>query len=137
MKKMDTKSWVIVGLLFFTLIFGYRTFFHSDGSKDTIKELEKEIDKLSKEREDNKKIIIDLKKDLAIIERDVEGNKIVIDSLNGEIVELSTIVSDKKRELDRITKKINNQSDKIKEFEENPPKREGDDLFNSLKDKLK
>lgn len=137
MKRMDTKSWIIIGLLFFTLIFGYRTFFHSDDSKDTIRELEKEIDKLSKEREDNKKIIIDLKKDLTIMERDVDDNRMVIDSLNSEIMELSTIVSDKKKELDKIIKKMNNQSVKIKEFEENPPKREGSDLFNSLKDKLK
>lgn len=137
MKKMDMKSWVIVGLLFFTLIFGYGSFFYSDGSKDIIKELEKEIDGLSKEREVNKKIITDLKKDLLIIEGDAMEKKVIIDSLGNEIDNLSVMVDEKKKELNKINENIRNQSKKIEEFEKSPPKREGDDLFNSLKDKLK
>jgi len=136
--KLDIKSILILILLGFTLIFGYKWYFSGDdGIKEELKQLQEQYDQIEKEKQESTKRL--------------DANAIVIDSLlnidslNTEKIALLEFnvreAEDKANEsagkLSAVQKELAATRKKIKELKENPANRTGDDLLNSIKNKTK
>lgn len=136
--KFDIKNIIIICLLVISIIFGLKWYFTgNDSSKDKIKELEKKLVELN----------IELKNSNDRIER----SKIKSDSLENvtksirEEARKQAILTKKaeadvalyKNELNKAKQNTESLKIKIKQLESNPTNRTGDDLIESLKNKVK
>jgi chromosome segregation ATPase len=136
--KIDIKSILILILLGFTLIFGYKWYFSgNDGIEEKLNQLQVEYDEIENEKEESNKRLYD--KSLFI------DSLLVVDSLNNEklsILEFNINEAEKEAsvsndKLNKLKKELSETRKKINEFKENPPNRVGDDLLNSIKNKTK
>ncbi|CAG7580277.1 MAG: putative outer capsid protein [uncultured marine phage] len=136
-KKLDMKSWMILILLALTLVFGFKWYFSGDaGSKERIEQLEKENEQLSDERADNIKLINILEIEVTNLEKVIETKEEIIDSLDVMVGIQDQKIAESKRELYKMRKEIEEKKEKIEELKKNPFKRTGNDLLNSLKNKV-
>ena len=136
--KLDIKSILILILLGFTLIFGYKWYFSTDGEiGEKLDQLQERYDEIElKKQESNKR----LEDNSFIID-----SLMLVDSLNGEKIALLEFnireAEDKATEsadnLSRRKRELADTRKKIEELKKNPPNRTGDDLLNSIKNKTK
>lgn len=136
-KNLDMKSWLILILLTISLFFGYKWFFSSnDGSNIKLELLEEENDKLREYIEINNQLIDDLELEVTNLTKIITKKELLIESLDLEINTLSDQVTNKKEELDTLLSELKEKKEKIQELKKNPIKREGTNLFDSLKEKI-
>lgn len=136
--KVDIKNILILVLIIFSIISGYKWFIEGDSvSKEKVKQLEEEFKRLER------------KKDSLTIS--INKWKVKFDSLSVKGEELSKInakleIDVKKAESDANISKANldklrvdmlDTKKKIEDLKKNPTKRTGDDLLNSIKNKTK
>jgi len=136
--KLDIKSILILVLLGFTLIFGYKWYFSGDDtSEEKLNQLQEQYDEIEKEKQESNKRLND---NSIIID-----SLMVADSLNTERIALLDFnvreAEDKAEEsagkLSEMQKQLAATRKKIEELKKNPPNRTGDDLLNSIKNKTK
>ena len=136
--NLDIKSILILVLLGFTLIFGYKWYFSGDdASEEKLNQLQEQYDEIEKEKQESNKRL----NDNAII----IDSLMVADSLNTERIALLEFnvgeAEDKAEEsagkLSEMQKQLADTRKKIEELKKNPPNRTGDDLLNSIKNKTK
>lgn len=136
--KLDIKSILILVLLGFTLIFGYKWYFSGDDtSEEKLNQLQEQYDEIEKEKQESNKRLND---NSIIID-----SLMLADSLNTERIALLEFnvreAEDKAEEsagkLSEMQKQLAATRKKIKELKKNPPNRTGDDLLNSIKNKTK
>jgi peptidoglycan hydrolase CwlO-like protein len=136
--KLDIKSILIVILLGFTLIFGYKWYFGNNNEyKDKLNQLQDRYDEIEKEKKESNKRLED--------NAFVIDSLLFVDSLNNQKIALLEFnvreAEDKANEsagkLSKVQKELADTRKKIKEFKNNPPNRTGDDLLNSIKNKTK
>jgi cell division protein FtsB len=136
--KLDIKSILILVLLGFTLIFGYKWYFSGDDtSEEKLNQLQEQYDEIEKEKQESNKRLND---NSIIID-----SLMVADSLNTERIALLEFnvreAEDKAEEsagkLSEMQKQLAATRKKIEELKKNPPNRTGDDLLNSIKNKTK
>lgn len=136
--KFDIKSWLIIVLLVAVIVFGGMWYFKKDeGSVQRVKDLEKEIVNIQKQKHDIDLVLVALKNNQAIIEKEISDKTAQLLIMEKENARLSGQVTISKQNLDALRKKLKETQDKIDELTKNPVKREGDDLLNSLKNNTK
>lgn len=136
-KKLDLKSWLILAFLVTTLFFGALWYFKGDsGSKEVIKNLEKENKELRSQREVNKEDIKQLRKEVSSLKESLKINQAIQDSLNQQLELQDQQILESKSQLDSIKKEISKKEDQIQNIINNPRERTGTDLLNSLNGKL-
>lgn len=132
----DIKNIIIGVLLFFCLLFGYIWFLGGGKSyRDKIKSLEKTRLELIQERTNLDYAVDSLKKENQKL---IQKDKILSDKVNKQDKEIATAKANAAKsmaELNGIKSGLKDTQEKIKEIQENPIKRSGDDLLNSLKQK--
>ena len=136
--KLDIKSILILILLGFTLLFGFKWFFSGDkASKERVKQLEQQF----KELEAQKKVV-----DLEIITWRAKSDSLKqLDvKLQAEIAKQESLTKKAEAEanrskanLDKMRHDLAETQRKIEEIKNHPPNRTGDDLLESLKNKTK
>jgi len=135
--KLGIKDWAIIILFLAVTSLSISYFFSSSGYKETIKKLEISSDELQNKRDSldklNKKILGEVDthlKKIELLQNRIDSVESVIINKNKEISRLKSNMSKYKKENERIRKEI-------EKLENNPIKRVGDDLINSLKEKTK
>lgn len=138
--NLDVKSILILMLLIISLFLGYNWYFGNTSNSD----YKKQVKKL---REENKKLKIDrdslslninkLEDDFKKIKESEDSLLIKIEISKSEILELNRGANVSKNELAKLRKELYEINKRIKEFNDNPPNRVGDDLINSIKNKTK
>lgn len=136
--KLDIKSILILILLGFTLLFGFKWFFSGDkASKERVKQLEQQF----KELEAQKKVV-----DLEIITWRAKSDSLKqLDvKLQAEIAKQESLTKKAEAEanrskanLDKMRHDLAETQRKIEEIKNHPPNRTGDALLESLKNKTK
>ena len=136
--KLDIKSILILILLGFTLLFGFKWFFSGDkASKERVKQLEQQF----KELEAQKKVV-----DLEIITWRAKSDSLKqLDvKLQAEIAKQELLTKKAEAEanrskanLDKMRHDLAETQRKIEEIKNHPPNRTGDALLESLKNKTK
>lgn len=134
--KLDIKSIVILVLLLFGGIFFGLWYFKGSDTKDRVNQLEKDIKRIEVVRDSledaNTKLREDFnERELIISERDkkIKDIESSISKIKQDLVVANNKLKQSQKELAETKKKI-------EELKNNPIKREGDDLINSLKQKL-
>lgn len=135
--KLDIKSWLILILLGFALIFGYKWYFSGPDNKDEIKALLEQNKVIQKERDSLKTARVILENDFNNLRMNDSLKASEIARLDKSISIMQEEVNRSRRDFDKIRKELEETRKKIEEFKKNPPNRTGDDLINSLKNKTK
>lgn len=134
---MDIKWVAILVLLVTNILFFGIWFFKGSDTKDKIKLLEEKNISIERQRDSLDRVNSGLR---------LEFNKIQksIDERDSKIKDIEDQLSKVKKELDIANAKVNKYKKDLDEtkrnienLKRNPIKREGDDLINSLKEKLK
>lgn len=135
--KLDIKSWLILVLLGFTLIFGYKWYFSSPDNKDEIKALLEQNKVIQKERDSLKIARHILESDFNNLRMNDSLKASEIARLDKTLSIMQEEVNRSRKDFDKIRKELEETRKKIEEFKKNPPNRTGDDLINSIKNKTK
>jgi peptidoglycan hydrolase CwlO-like protein len=136
--KFDIKNTIILILLIVSILFGYKWFIESDsGSKERVKQLEKEFTEL-----ENKKKLTDLeinkwKSKFDTLQKEGDILKQENIKLEAETKKAEQEASKSKSNLDKIRLEMIETKNKIEKLKNNPIKRTGDDLLQSIKNKTK
>ena len=136
--KFDIKNTIILILLIVSLLFGYKWFIESDsGSKERVKQLEKEFTEL-----ENKKKLTDLeinkwKSKFDTLQKEGDILKQENIKLEAETKKAEQEASKSKSNLDKLRLEMIETKNKIEKLKKNPIKRTGDDLLQSIKNKTK
>jgi hypothetical protein len=136
--KFDIKNTIILILLIVSILFGYKWFIESDsGSKERVKQLEKEFTEL-----ENKKKLTDLeinkwKSKFDTLQKEGDILKQENIKLEAETKKAEQEASKSKSNLDKLRLEMIETKNKIEKLKNNPIKRTGDDLLNSIKNKTK
>jgi predicted negative regulator of RcsB-dependent stress response len=136
--KYDIKTIIILVLLGFTIILGYKWYFSGDDvSKEKVKQLEIENKKLEFDKK-NSDIEINRWK-VKFTDLDITDKKLKLEvSKSIKDAKDALIKANKsKLDLDNLQKGLNETRRKIEEFEKNPPNRTGDALLESIKNRTK
>jgi chromosome segregation ATPase len=135
--KLEIKDWAIIILFIAVTALSINYFFSSSGYKKTIKNLETNNETLQHKRDSldqlNKKILEEVDnhlKKIELLQNRIDSVESAIINKNKEINRLRSSMSEYKKQNERIKKEI-------EKLENNPIKRVGDDLINSLKEKTK
>jgi uncharacterized coiled-coil DUF342 family protein len=137
--KLDIKSMLILILLGFTLLFGYKWYFDTNNSeyKKELKELRNQNKVLQKERDSINYNLRVLELDLLKLTETEKQLTLKIDSLNIEIISAKINANKNKEEFNKLKKELADTKKRIEYLKNNPPNRTDDVLINSLKNKLK
>ena len=135
---MDIKSWVIVTLFAIAIVFAGLWYFKGDdGSKQKVKDLEQQISKIEKAKTAADLIISSLQATQKELESTISSKTAELAVIEKNNIVLSSQVSSVRQNLDALRKKLKETEAKITELTNNPIKRDGDELINSLKNNTK
>lgn len=136
--KFDIKNTIILILLIVAILFGYKWFIESDsGSKERVKQLEKDFTEM-----ESKKKISDLEINKWKCKFDTlqkEGDRLKQENikLESDTKKAEQEASKSKSNLDKLRLEMIETKNKIEKLKNNPIKRTGDDLLQSIKNKTK
>lgn len=136
--RYDIKTIIILVLLGFTIILGYKWYFSGDEvSKDKVKQLEIENKKLESDKKNSDIEIAKWK--VKFTELDITDKKLTLEVSRSikEANDAKIKANKSKLDLDNLQKGLNETRRKIEEFEKNPPNRTGDALLESIKNRTK
>jgi predicted negative regulator of RcsB-dependent stress response len=133
--KLDIKSILILVLLGFCLLFGYKWYFSTENSeyKKQVKDLRNKNKNLQRKRDSILLEINNLKEEFELIQKNDKLLRLKIDSLDNEIFISKLNMKKSESELKLIKENLLNNSKKIDSLKSNPPNRTGEDLLRSLK----
>ena len=136
--KVDIKKILILALIIFSIISGYKWFIGGDNvSKERVKQLDEEFKKLEIKKDSLTKSINKWKAKFdSLSVRDEELSKINA-KLEIDVKKAESDANTSKVNLDKLKGDISNTKNKIEDLKKNPTKRTGDDLLNSIKNKTK
>jgi predicted HTH domain antitoxin len=136
--KLDIKSWIII-VLFITLgIFIYKWLNSEDRYlREENKRLSDQVDAIQVERDS-----LSVARKLSEVRYDsiqhvVDVEMVKIKKLDQDLLKSKSDLFSAKNDLDKEKHKVDKINAQIKQLKETPIKREGTDLLNSLKKKLK
>ena len=134
--KVDIKKILILALIIFSIISGYKWFIGGDNvSKERVKQLDEEFKKLEIKKDSLTKSINKWKAKFdSLSVRDEELSKINA-KLEIDVKKAESDANTSKVNLDKLKGDISNTKNKIEDLKKNPTKRTGDDLLNSIKNK--
>lgn len=135
--KLDLKSLLILILLGTCILFFAMWYFRGSNTKEQVKKLEKEINKIELVRDSlqNANKILEIEFDKK--QKEIDNRDIRIKKYESELIKTKQDLTKANDKVKEYQKELSETKKKIEELEKNPIKREGDDLINSLKEKLK
>lgn len=135
--KISINNLINIALILLCLFFGTLWYMQGSGYKKKLKEADKRIEAVEKVRDSLKLVNKKLTKDYIDIQKSISDRDKKIKTIEKELelsrknLNLALADAEKKR------KEMEESKRRIKKLKDNPIKREGDDLINSLIDKLK
>ncbi len=133
--KLNLKDWIIVALFGLSLFFFIQYLTNPSGYKKRIKELEEDNRKIESKIDSLNSVNEKLKKESLIYISNINKYQAKIDSTQKLIDEKDVQISKSKIEMNKSKKEFENTKKEIEKLENNPIKRVGNDLINSLKEK--
>ena len=135
--KFDAKTIVILVLLAFGGIFFTKWYFTSSGYKGEIKDLENKNKQIEKSRDSLKVVNKGLRDIYKMYEDTIQVRNKQITEFEGKLYILKWDLKKSNDKLSGYQKELQKTKDRIDSLSNNPANRDGDDLINSLKEKLK
>lgn len=135
--KLDLKSIIIIILFIIAGVFYTQAMLSGNEHKEQIKKLEKENKVIEKEKKEVQK---DFNKLLKKFEEDsIKLNKLQMEfsELEEDLEKVNNRLESKIKEASKYQKQLKELQNKINDFEQNPPNREGKELLNSIQEKTK
>jgi chromosome segregation ATPase len=136
--KLDIKSWIIIVLFIALGIFLYKWLTGEDRYlREENKRLSDQVDSIQVERDSlaAARKLSEARYDS--IQHVVDAEMVKIKKLDQDLSKSKTDLSNAKSDLNKEKQKVDEINAQIKQLKENPIKREGTDLLNSLGKKLK
>lgn len=134
--KLDIKSILILFLLGFCILFFSLWFLKGTGYKKEFKQLEKEYKQLKHTRDSLNTLNIKLKSDFNNTQKDIDKRNKIISDIEKELKKTKADLDDANIQIVRNKKDLEEVKGKIDKLKKQPIKREGEELINSLKQKL-
>ena len=135
--QLDFKSILILVFLGISILFFSMWFLKGTGYKKEFKKLELEFQKLQKTRDSLEAVNIKLKIDFEKIQQKIDERNLEIKKVEYELVKVKKDLNSSNNKLKKNKKDLEETRKKIEKLKKDPIKREGEDLINSLKEKLK
>jgi chromosome segregation ATPase len=137
MMKLDIKS-ITIGILFLiSLTLATLWYFSSDGYKKEVRKLKAENRKIEGERKSIMNDYVILKSELDRKMVEIETLKSRGDSLNGEILKKEIEIQKGLEEISKVRAKWIRNKKEVDKLKNNPIRREGNDLLESIRQKTK
>lgn len=137
--KLDIKSILILVLLTFTIIFGYKWYFSNDGGlyKEKITQLQKKYSDIEKKKSESDFRILEYEKQLdELLKRDLLSIG-KIKQLENDILISEKEANKSNIKFKELREELLKNNRRIEEFIKNPPVKNDDDLLESIKNKTK
>jgi len=135
--QLDFKSILILVFLGISILFFSMWFLKGTGYKKEFKKLELEFQKLQKTRDSLEAVNIKLKIDFEKIQQKIDERNLEIKKVEYELVKVKKDLKSSNNQLQKNKKDLDETRKKLEKLKKDPIKREGEDLINSLKEKLK
>lgn len=135
--KMDIKTILILVLLTVCTAFFYNWLYTDTGNGDERKKLEKQNKEIELEKKKIQSLYILTEKKFKRDSTELVALKKEIDELRDDLAESERKLKSSKQELEKAKIEQQKTREKIKDLEENPIKRTGESLKESLKEKSK
>lgn len=136
LSEIDFKTLSIILLLIMSLILGFGWLHTDTSSKKLIDKIEKDNKEIQIEKEKLLKEIKDLDTNIEKVEKDIQKKDDKIKKLEISLKEYDRKLSYSNSELKKEKMKRSETVKKIEEIEKNPIKKEGNNLIESLKEKV-
>lgn len=137
--KIDTKSIVILLLLFALIFVGYK-WWSNIGDKEfykhQVEEIQQKYELLEIKRDSVDALVIDLEKELKILNEKNDSLSIEIDKSKERIAFLKSRMTISEKELVKLMDQLKEARQKIEDYRNNPPIKGDDELLNSLKNNI-
>jgi len=134
--KLDINTIMMIALIVLCVFFGSMWFLQGSGYKKKIKESQKRIEQIEKVRDSLKLVNVQLEKRFDGLQNQIKERDKKIKQVEKELLASKLALKLAQEELERNKKTYDESKKRIKKLRENPVKREGDQLIESLKDKL-
>lgn len=134
--NLDLKSIMILVLLGFSIIF-FGMWYFRGSDKDKVKVLENEIEQIQIKRDSLRRANDVLNVDLIRIQNDIKAKDYILSIIRIKLSEAENKLTSANSRLSDVEKMLRDSKKRVLELEKNPIRREGDELINSLKEKLK
>lgn len=135
--RLDLKSIVIISLAVVCVLFFSLWFLKGTGYKKEFKLLEQQYKNLQHTRDSLEKVNLKLKSDFDETQKIINQRNVKIKEIENELSKSKVQLNKANSELNRNKKDLEDTKKKIESLKKEPIKREGEDLLNSLKEKLK
>jgi chromosome segregation ATPase len=136
--KVDIKKILILALIIFSIISGYKWFIGGDSvSKERVKQLEEEFKKLEIKKDSLTKSINKWKAKFDSLSVKGEELSKINAKLEIDVKKAESDANKSKNDLSKIKIDMLDTKKKIEHLKKNPINRTGDDLLNSIKNKTK
>lgn len=136
-KELKTKDWALLIMTVLLIIFSSFLIFKSTGYKSKIKELHDENAKIENQRKVLAAKIKNLKEEAKTYKDNIDNLQKKIDLAESKLKKKDEEITQSKRDLNRTKQEYEKNKKEIQKLEDNPIKRTGSDLLNSLKEKTK
>jgi len=134
--KLDINTIIMIGLIVICVFFGSMWFLQGTGYKKKLKESNKRIEQIEKVRDSLKLENMKLEKTFNGLQNQIKDRDKKIKQVEKELIASKLALKLAQEELERNKKTYDESKKRIKRLKENPIKREGNQLIQSLKDKL-
>lgn len=136
--KLDIKSILILVLLTFTIIFGYKWYFTDNSAyKEKITQLQKKYDEIEKRKKESDHRLVEYENQLDhLLKMDLLSTE-KINKLENEILISEKEANRYNIKFKELRDELLKNNKKIEEFIKNPPTKSDDDLLESIKNKTK
>lgn len=135
--RLDLKSILILCLVVISILFFSLWFLKGTGYKKEFKLLEQEFKNLQHTRDSLVKVNLKLKGDFDKTQKSIDDRNRKILQIESQLNKSKAQLNKANGELSRNKKDLEDTKRKIENLKKDPIKREGEDLLNSLKEKLK
>lgn len=135
--KISINNIINIALIILCLFFGTLWYMQGSGYKKKLKEADKRIEAVEKVRDSLKLVNKRLSKDYFDIQNSMSDRDKKIKTIEKELQLAKKDLDLALADAEKRKKDMEESKKRIKKLKDNPIKREGDDLINSLIDKLK
>ena len=135
--NLDMKSILILIFLGASILFFAMWYFKGSNTKDELKRLKGEITNIEHIRDSLKIANVNLKAEFEKIQDEIDKKSEKIRLIESELAKTKLDLNSARAKVKENERELAETKKKIDELQKNPIKREGDDLINSLKEKLK
>lgn len=134
--NLDLKSIIILVLLGVSIVF-FGMWFFRGSDKDKVRDMENQIKLIQNQRDSLKNVNNILAIDFLKIQKEINDRDSLIKMIEIKLSDAEKRLNSANSKLSDTEKRLKRSKKMVEELEKTPIKRDGDDLINSLKEKLK